>query len=351
MKRIQGRVETMGLTSDDGWVLGSVPRHDDNSATVGNLARPPELLYMGEPFGLLSIFRSMVAQPKHKHTLNKTDPKSVSTKMVIVGRAAGGISAAFRAQKLDENGHLTLHEQGNDRNYAHCEIPSPVGGGNETDTFCIHQSATGWNEQVSLDMLDKLYRYQQRDSFSAPQSFKSFNYRVKLIITTVALRCYVRIKLTGGFGADDAFSVAALIIFVLGSACLLVGVGTGMAPSLKHLSLTTQNPSDYLGATIHIRVDLRGRDMSRQAIDQLVSSPLHYRTQIHLDSCQPVSAFWNHPESCNTSGTIKVTYAHSAIVSASDWALIILPIFIVYHLHLGFLTKLYVGMVLALGSW
>ncbi|KAJ5881227.1 uncharacterized protein N7473_012280 [Penicillium subrubescens] len=48
-----------------------------------------------------------------------------------------------------------------------------------------------------------------------------------LTVTTVTLRCYVRIRLTGGFGADDAFSVAALVIFVLGSACLLVGVGTG----------------------------------------------------------------------------------------------------------------------------
>lgn len=32
-----------------------------------------------------------------------------------------------------------------------------------------------------------------------------------LTVTTVALRCYVRIRLTGGFGVDDAFSVAALV--------------------------------------------------------------------------------------------------------------------------------------------
>lgn len=32
-----------------------------------------------------------------------------------------------------------------------------------------------------------------------------------LTVTTVTLRCYVRIRLTGGFGADDALSVAALV--------------------------------------------------------------------------------------------------------------------------------------------
>jgi hypothetical protein len=32
-----------------------------------------------------------------------------------------------------------------------------------------------------------------------------------LTVTTVALRCYVRIGLTGGFGADDACSVASLV--------------------------------------------------------------------------------------------------------------------------------------------
>lgn len=32
-----------------------------------------------------------------------------------------------------------------------------------------------------------------------------------LTVTTVALRCYVRVRLTGGFGADDALSVASLV--------------------------------------------------------------------------------------------------------------------------------------------
>jgi hypothetical protein len=43
-----------------------------------------------------------------------------------------------------------------------------------------------------------------------------------LTVTTVTLRCYVRIRLTGGFGADDAFSVAALVRLPLNGNYLLL---------------------------------------------------------------------------------------------------------------------------------
>ncbi|CEO58634.1 hypothetical protein PMG11_03343 [Penicillium brasilianum] len=69
-----------------------------------------------------------------------------------------------------------------------------------------------------------------------------------------------------------------------------------------------------------------------------------------LFQCRPVSAFWTNSGYCNRAGTVKVTYAHSAIISASDWTLIIVPIFMVYHLNLGFRTKIYLGGILALGS-
>lgn len=70
-----------------------------------------------------------------------------------------------------------------------------------------------------------------------------------------------------------------------------------------------------------------------------------------LFQCEPVSAFWSPQGNCNRIGTVKATYAHSAIINASDWAVIILPIFIVHHLNVGFRTKFYVGVILTLGSW
>ncbi|KKK13065.1 hypothetical protein AOCH_003086, partial [Aspergillus ochraceoroseus] len=69
-----------------------------------------------------------------------------------------------------------------------------------------------------------------------------------------------------------------------------------------------------------------------------------------LFQCKPVSAFWDPQGNCNRPGTIKVTYAHSAVVSACDLVLVLVPIFIVHHLPLGFRTKVCVWILLALGS-
>ncbi|KAJ5881226.1 uncharacterized protein N7473_012279 [Penicillium subrubescens] len=73
-------------------------------------------------------------------------------KIVIVGGAAGGMSAALRARRLDEDAHITLIEQGDSLNYANSGIPSSVGGVIETDTFLIHQSAAGLKERFNIDM-------------------------------------------------------------------------------------------------------------------------------------------------------------------------------------------------------
>jgi uncharacterized membrane protein len=85
-----------------------------------------------------------------------------------------------------------------------------------------------------------------------------------LAITAVALRCYVRIRLTGGFGVDDTLSVASLvclqpkvtccsahnlitrrkIMFGLGSACILVGVREG---SFGHMWMSISPPTLVMG--------------------------------------------------------------------------------------------------------
>jgi hypothetical protein len=74
-----------------------------------------------------------------------------------------------------------------------------------------------------------------------------------------------------------------------------------------------------------------------------------------LFQCRPVSNFWrrvvNPHGSCdNPKSVIDATYAHAAIVSMGDWTLGILPIFIVWDSGLNLRTKLYVAVILALGS-
>jgi hypothetical protein len=75
-----------------------------------------------------------------------------------------------------------------------------------------------------------------------------------------------------------------------------------------------------------------------------------------LFQCRPVSEFWSRVISppqgtcTNPNVTVKVTYAHAAIVSVTDGSFAILPIFIVWSLSLNFRTKCYVAVILALGS-
>ncbi|OOQ90877.1 hypothetical protein PEBR_02973 [Penicillium brasilianum] len=191
-----------------------------------------------------------------------------------------------------------------------------------------------------------------------------------LAVTAVALRCYVRLRLTKGFGADDALSVATLIIFMLGSACLLVGVGIGgfghrwMDISQPKLILTLKawTPQVTSGTTLILVKLSISLFLLRFTIERkytwtlyvVLATILSYSVFLlfyALFQCRPVSAFWTNSGYCNRVGTVKVTYAHSAIISASDWTLIIVPIFMVYHLNLGFRTKIYLGGILALGSW
>jgi NADPH-dependent 2,4-dienoyl-CoA reductase/sulfur reductase-like enzyme/rhodanese-related sulfurtransferase len=126
-----------------------LPRHDEDFATDGNFTRATELRYKR----LFDYFRpfSTVTQPKNIGSIKITQ-KVLSMKIVIVGGAAGGMSAALRARRLDEDAQITLIEQGKYLNYANSGIPSSVGGVIETDTFLIHQSAAGLRERFNIDM-------------------------------------------------------------------------------------------------------------------------------------------------------------------------------------------------------
>jgi NADPH-dependent 2,4-dienoyl-CoA reductase/sulfur reductase-like enzyme/rhodanese-related sulfurtransferase len=72
--------------------------------------------------------------------------------IIIIGGVAGGMSAALRARRLDENACITLIEQGDYLGYANSGLPSSVGGVIKTDTLLIHQSAAGIKERFNIDV-------------------------------------------------------------------------------------------------------------------------------------------------------------------------------------------------------
>jgi len=71
--------------------------------------------------------------------------------------------------------------------------------------------------------------------------------------------------------------------------------------------------------------------------------------------CSPVSYFWmrflGESGKC-ISGKIvaDLAYCHAAILTASDWTLGIIPIFLVWNLKMNSRTKISVALILALGS-
>jgi NADPH-dependent 2,4-dienoyl-CoA reductase/sulfur reductase-like enzyme/rhodanese-related sulfurtransferase len=73
--------------------------------------------------------------------------------IVVVGGAAGGLSAALRLRRLDEKASITLIEEHHIR-YADSGVPSSIGGVIETDTFLIHQSCEGLKDRFNLNVLE-----------------------------------------------------------------------------------------------------------------------------------------------------------------------------------------------------
>ena len=49
-------------------------------------------------------------------------------KIVIVGGVAGGMSAATRLRRVDENAEITIYEAGPDVSFANCGLPYFIGG-------------------------------------------------------------------------------------------------------------------------------------------------------------------------------------------------------------------------------
>jgi NADPH-dependent 2,4-dienoyl-CoA reductase/sulfur reductase-like enzyme/rhodanese-related sulfurtransferase len=74
------------------------------------------------------------------------------TKIVIVGGVAGGMSAATRARRLDENASITVFERGPYVSYANCGIPYALGGEIEDDASLLLQSPQALKSRFNIDV-------------------------------------------------------------------------------------------------------------------------------------------------------------------------------------------------------
>ena len=74
-----------------------------------------------------------------------------------------------------------------------------------------------------------------------------------------------------------------------------------------------------------------------------------------LFECRPISQFWEHvvnPHGSCVSSQIEINaiYAYAAMICAVDLIYGILPIFIIWKMNLSIRTRVYLAVILALGS-
>ena len=73
-------------------------------------------------------------------------------KIVVVGGVAGGMSAAARARRLDENAEIIVLERGNWVSFANCGLPYYVGGEIEEESALLVQTPAKLKAALNLDV-------------------------------------------------------------------------------------------------------------------------------------------------------------------------------------------------------
>lgn len=73
-------------------------------------------------------------------------------KIIIVGGVAGGMSAATRARRLNENASITVLERGSFVSYANCGVPYALGGVIESDKTLVLQTEAGLESRFNIDI-------------------------------------------------------------------------------------------------------------------------------------------------------------------------------------------------------
>ncbi|KAL3488137.1 hypothetical protein BJX62DRAFT_227497 [Aspergillus germanicus] len=181
-----------------------------------------------------------------------------------------------------------------------------------------------------------------------------------LSLFVVCLRCYVRLKLVQSFGRDDLIIIVAMLVniaFVIAS-ILQAGAFEGWKAAKtpyeprRALLLWWLSEILYLLASGLVRISI-ACSLLRIAIDRInkvtlyaicILNSLNTIAFLFFASfqCVPVSGFWKNRQdaSCvDATVVVKVTYLYSAISSACDLALGILPIALVWHLSMSWRYK------------
>jgi len=191
---------------------------------------------------------------------------------------------------------------------------------------------------------------------------------------TVLARCWVRIKMIKAFALDDWFTVLTLLLFTIYTGVVFVGVYWGCGRHMRDLT-TYQRINAmhawYYGEIFYIltatclrfavgafllRVAVRKshRNIVFGCIAINIVFNLYYLF-FTIFQCTPLNGFWlrmgglRHVK-CHTNIAVDSTYASSVVSAFIDWVFGLLPIAIIWDLHINMRKKIALGIVMGLGA-
>ncbi|KAK6078917.1 integral membrane protein [Seiridium cupressi] len=182
-----------------------------------------------------------------------------------------------------------------------------------------------------------------------------------LAFVALLLRCYVRLRIAKAFGWDDWFMVAAMVSFTFNTATCLAGVehGTGrhywdLEPHdlsaammywwycyLTYATTMILSKASIAFFLVRIIPDRVHRWIVYVALGLSIFCGLAFFF-VALFQCSPVEFFWTRtgPGSCiSIDIIIDIVYTYSTLSIVTDFTFSILPIWLVWHLHMDKKTK------------
>ncbi|KAF4637321.1 hypothetical protein G7Y89_g768 [Cudoniella acicularis] len=189
---------------------------------------------------------------------------------------------------------------------------------------------------------------------------------------SLSLRCFVRLKITKLFEADDWFILIAQGVFCLSCSFILRGVHYGLGrhnsslpqdneiQALKYQALATLT---YIADMMFIKLSI-AIFLLRIAVQQRYIWVLKISIVIvviwtvaiffyDLFQCTPVEAQWDiriqNPKCASGDSFVSAAYSLSVMSIVSDWLYALLPIPMIWSVRMTFTAKLTVSIVLSMG--
>ncbi|KAL3482259.1 hypothetical protein BJX99DRAFT_252965 [Aspergillus californicus] len=202
---------------------------------------------------------------------------------------------------------------------------------------------------------------------------------VFLIISfiSVTLRCFVRIRIVRAFGWDDSLMVFAMAWNILFALCGMVGARCGLGRKMDDFRTKPDYEDEietalfwwWLGQTTYVITCVLAKISIALALLRLTVTRLHkfilwgviavslvvglvFWFMLTLQ-CSPVDYFWHRLSSTgtclNTDYILDIAYLYSVTATICDFILGLLPIVLVWKLHMDVRTKAALAGILSMG--